>query len=106
MALQEPLHFTSIGQENILDRLIRARGLERFALFMLSGEGTTLPDGSEALSGYVVDPTGRVYSFWLGWDDEHREPALTEWAEEQPESDWLSNPEYRRAREALGLLHR
>jgi hypothetical protein len=103
MALQHPVRPTNQGQGDTLERLVRERGLARFAFFLLSGEGTRLPDGSEELSGYVIDERGRVFSFWLSWDEELGEPFLSEWEAETPESHWTENAEYRRARGAVGL---
>lgn len=86
-----------------LHRLIRDRGLERYGLFFGTVEGKRLPDGSENASGYVVDDRGRVYFYWLDWDDRHNEAAFTDWEEVRPEPDWSGEPEYRRACEAANL---
>lgn len=67
------------------------------------GEGKRLPDGSEDVSGYVLDELGRVFFFWLGWDDECQGVTFSEWEAVEPEPDWTSIGEYRRARQALGL---
>ena len=74
-----------------------------YATFFVTGEGRELPGGGEDASGYVIDTTGRVFSFWLGWDPRQRRAALTEWEQVEPEADWAAEPEYRRAREKLGL---
>lgn len=90
-------------RESVLHRLIRERGLERFELFFVTGEGRGLPGGLEETSGCVVDAEGRVFSFWMGWDPEQHRLALTEWEAEDPDPRWDRIAEYRRARQALGL---
>src|SRR5687768_9414594 len=74
-----PMHVKNVGararptrEEQALRRLIRERGLERYGLFFGTGEGSFLPDGTEAGSGYVVDERGRVFFWWTGWDAERR----------------------------------
>lgn len=44
----------------MLDALVRARGLQQFAYFLVTGEGSFLPNGVEVTSGHVLDATGRV----------------------------------------------
>ena len=83
--------------------LLRQKGLRRYGLFYVVGEGETLPDGSEAASGYVVDDCGRIFFFWVGWDDRCRGPTFTEWEEVVETEADRADPEYRRAREAAGL---
>ena len=74
-----------------------------YALFFVSGEGHELPDGVEDASGYAIDSSGRVFSFWLGWDQTRGVTTVTEWDQVDPEPDWIDDPEYRRAREKMGL---
>jgi len=62
-----------------------------------------MPNGVEDASGHVIDKHGRVYAFWLGWDDLQQAPAFTMWEEVEPEPGWLENAEYRQARERVGL---
>lgn len=91
-----------VRQEDILDKLIRDQGLEHFAPFFVTGEGKEMPGDLEESSGYVLDTSGRVYSFWLGWSERLGEPVFTEWQEIKPESAWNDAAEYQRAREILG----
>ena len=86
-----------------LDRLIKEQGLKRYAVFLVSGEGKRLPDGSEDASGYVIDELGRVFFFWLGWDGERQGATFSEWEQVESEPDWARIGEYRRARRAVGL---
>jgi hypothetical protein len=88
-----------------LERLIRGRGLARFGIFHASGEGQLLPDGSESGSGYVVDERGRHYFYWLDWDAERAQLALTCWQELEPTefAELEGDSEYRQARTAAGL---
>ncbi len=65
-----------------------------------------MPNGEEEVSGYVMDQDGRVFFFWTGWDQDTQTEILKTWCEEQPESWWAENSDYRRAREWLGLPNR
>jgi hypothetical protein len=97
-------------EHELLLELIQRRGPqdEAFALFFVTGEGTFLPiskdaDPVEESSGYVLYKSGTVFSFWFGWDLEHKMPTLEQWDEVEPEAFWNEVPEYRRARERLGI---
>lgn len=83
--------------------LIGERGIGRHALFGEVNEGTPSPDGTEAMSGHVVDEQGRVFFFWTSWDDEHHRPTFTIWREVVPEGRWRMDEEYLAARRAVGL---
>jgi hypothetical protein len=63
---------------------------------------TARPSEFEETSGYVVDRCGRVFAFWLGWDETSRAPMLTVWEEVTPEPTWVDEPEYTAARHAVG----
>lgn len=102
MAAQPDVHPLD-DEAAILDYLIGARRIGRHAFFFVTGEGDTMPNGVEEASGHVLDERGRVYAFWLGWDDRQGAPALTEWEEVAPEAGWAESAEYRRAREQVGL---
>ncbi len=86
----------------VLDSLIRAKGLERFARFLTTGEGIELADDLEEYSGKVIDSTGHHFSFWMG-AGEDGSPTLTIWRETRPAKRWMNSAEYRRARRAVGL---
>src|SRR3954447_20657830 len=88
---------------DILERLVQARGVGKHAFFFTSGEGIQMPNGVEEESGYVLDELGRVFSFWLGWDEGQREPVLETWEPVEIEPRWRDEPEYQRARLPLGL---
>ena len=88
----------------ILHKLLREKGLERYALFFLSSEDNQLPGGLEETSGFVIDDRGRIHYFWMGWDDEQGSVALTKWKRATPETHWRQSAEYRRARAAAGLF--
>jgi len=59
----------------VLDRLLRQQpeiGVGPYGLFWVTGEGRYVPetgdsDRIEQISGYVVNSTGAVFAFWLGW---------------------------------------
>ncbi|HZR97250.1 MAG TPA: hypothetical protein VFE37_01005 [Chloroflexota bacterium] len=95
----------------LLDRLIRQQpqiGPKRYGLFWVTGEGRYLPSPSgadriEQTSGYVVAAPGTVFAFWLGWDADQQQPALTRWRRVSPGADWASDPEYQEARAEAGL---
>src|SRR5450759_224291 len=92
----------SSSQRQILDERIRDKGLQSgdCALFFVTREGITWPFVTaqskefEETSGFVVDRRGRVFAFWLGWDEASRAPALTVWEEVTPEPTWVDEPEY------------
>ena len=87
----------------LLDTLVKARGLGKHAFFFVTGEDECLPNGIESTSGFVIDERGRVFSFWTGWDSEREEPTFTEWEQVEPEPGWLQSAEYRQARQQVGL---
>jgi hypothetical protein len=87
----------------LLDRLVKAQGLKRYAFFFVSGEDDLLPNGIETASGFVIDDQGCVFSFWTGWDTDRNQPTFTEWEQLEPEDGWLSSGEYREARQQVGL---
>ena len=86
-----------------IHRLIAERGLGQHALLGEVNEGTIFPDGTEAMSGHVVDEHGRTYAFWTGWDTERQGPVFLTWREATPEPRWLTDEEYLAARRAVGL---
>lgn len=90
-------------QAAALERLFTEKGLGRHGTFWEVGEGTFLPDGTEDLSGFVVDERGRIFFFWTGWDAERGEVAFETWRPVEPEPDWERDPEHRRARAAVRL---
>jgi hypothetical protein len=92
-------------EQQDLERLITDKGLKRYGLFLVSGEGRRLPDGSDETSGYVVNQDRRVFYFWIAWDAERRRAAFTEWEEVEPEPDWADDSEYHEALAAAGIAH-
>jgi hypothetical protein len=90
-------------ESQILEYLVKGRHLGRHAFFFVAGEGEIMPNGIEEASGHVVDEHGRVFAFWLGWDDQRQAPAFTEWEEVESEPTWLESAEYRHARKSVGL---
>jgi hypothetical protein len=89
-------------QADILARLLRERGIDRYGLFLVSGEGKQLTDDIEASSGYVVDAAGCIHFFWMDWDATRGRINLTRWQEVAPDPDWRDEPEYRQALELAG----
>ena len=47
-----------------IEALLDDLGFGRRAIFHDVGEGTIFPDGTESVSGHVIDEAGRVYFFW------------------------------------------
>ena len=86
-----------------VSELLVERGIRRHAIFWDVGEGEMFPDGTESMSGNVIDAEGRVYFFWTDWDAERNGPAFGIWRREEPEEHWLESREYRDARAAVGL---
>lgn len=96
------------SHQNILVNLLREKGLRpnAYALFLVTAEGIEHQwdfEPFEEESGFVIDRHGRVFSFWLGWDDQRGIPVLTEWEQVEPSADWQRLGEYRSARGAVGL---
>ena len=82
----------------LLNALVRERGLERFAYFLVTGEGRFFPNGVEATSGHVLDATGQVFRFWTSWDAERAQPSFKVWKLAPPNPRWERIGEYQRAR--------
>ena len=87
----------------MLDTLVRARGLQRFAYFLVTGEGSFLPNGVEVTSGHVLDASGRVFRFWTTWDAERDQASFKVWRPAAASPRWERMGEYQRARAAVGL---
>ena len=85
--------------EALLDDL----GIGRRAIFHDVGEGTIFPDGTESMSGHVVDELGRVFIFWTDWDAARGRPVFTTWKQIGPEPSLAASKEYQRARISIGL---
>ena len=92
------------AEHRAIARLLRERGIGRHALFLTQREGTTLPGGLEAVSGFVLDHLGGVHGFWLAWDDDRRALTLAPfYPVEDAEATFMDDAEYQAARRALGL---
>jgi hypothetical protein len=92
------------AERHAITRLLRERGIGRHALFLTQREGTTLPGGLEAVSGFVLDERGRVHGFWLAWDDGRQALMLTPfYPVEEAEDAFAEDAEYQAARRTLGL---
>jgi hypothetical protein len=89
-----------VRQQDLLRQLLSERG-GPFATFFVTDEGIEMPGGLEEVSGYALDRSGTVYSFWVGWDDRRGRPAFTEWEEVRPEPHWEQSSEYQKARRSL-----
>jgi hypothetical protein len=84
----------------LLDEL----GIGRRALFHEVGEGMAFPDGSESMSGHVIDSSGQVFVFWTDWDAARGQPVFTTWQRIEIEPAMLTSREYQEARAAVGLV--
>jgi hypothetical protein len=87
----------------VLRRLLAARGLGRFALFLVQEEGIELPGGVEAISGFVLAPSGDVFGFWLDWDADRGSYFLDPWYRVDDVSEFAGDAEYLAARRTLGI---
>ena len=98
-------HDGSISAERrAIARLLRERGMERHALFLTQREGTMLPGGLEAVSGFVLDERGVVHGFWLAWDEAGRALTLMPFYRvDDAAAAFAGDAEYRAARRELGL---
>lgn len=83
--------------------LMTELGLGRHALFDEVGEGMMFPDGTESMSGSVIDETGRIFMFWTDRDAARGRPVFTTWEEIDPASLWSEGGEYLEARADVGL---
>ena len=81
----------------LMRRLIAARGIERFGLYLLTSENKYTPTGYEEMSGYAIDPAGRAHFFWVGWDDVKQEEAFTVWQNAKLPDGWRNDEEFTEA---------
>lgn len=102
MAIHPSAHMDSRPASPI-EWLVRERGVPRFGLFFVTGEGEELPNGDEEQSGFVIDGQGHIFSFWTGWDDTRQQVTFSEWERVDEEPEWRGVSEYERARESAGL---
>lgn len=92
-------------ERQLITRLLVDRGVARHTLFLTEREGLELPDGVEAVSGFVLDDRGAVHGFWLAWDDDRGDYTLAPfYPVEAPERAFARDPEYQAARRTLGLV--
>ena len=97
------------SEMRLLEETIAERGIHPgdYALFFTTGEGEYLPmdgpDPVEETSGYLVDRSGRVFAWWLGWDPARRRPTLVDWEQVEPGPDWSKAPEYLAACRRVGV---
>ena len=91
-------------ERRAIARLLRERGIERHALFLTQREGTMLPGGLEAVSGFVLDEGGNVHGFWLAWDEARQTLTLAPfYPVEDADATFADDAEYRAARRVLDL---
>src|SRR5688572_27708939 len=87
----------------LLERLIAEKGIDRYGIYLMSGEGRITPDGFEETSGYVIADYGGAYFLWTGWDDRLQQTHFKTWETTAAQVDWHDDEEYRAARTAAGL---
>ena len=91
------------AERRAITRLLRQRGIGRHALFLTQREGSVLPNGLEALSGFVLEPSGRVHGLWLAWDEARQAPTLAPfYLVEDAASTFAEDAEYQAARRSRG----
>ena len=91
-------------ERQAIARLLGERGIGRHALFLTQREGTELPSGLEAVSGFALDEQGRVHGFWLAWDDARQMLTLAPFYRvDDAHSAFAEDVEYQAARRTLGL---
>jgi hypothetical protein len=90
------------GEASTIHALLRARlGTRPYAIFWSVGEGRFMPNGEEEHSGYVLTKT-ECYFFWTRWGERWQRPGFTVWRRGEPKADWYGQPEFERARQAVG----
>lgn len=100
---------------NILRRLLGIKGIKKYVSFNIIEEPTEiLPGGIYPYSGRILTIDGRLFSFWLDWDDKKQDYILGRdilkpdgsiysfWHEVDPKA-YGNNPYYQIARKRLGL---
>ncbi|MCC7372300.1 MAG: hypothetical protein IT306_28050 [Chloroflexi bacterium] len=91
-------------ERQAIHRLLAEHGIRRYALFLMQQEGRLLPNGLETVSGFVLEGTAAVHSFWLSWDAARDAPTLAPFAPiSEPETVFADDREYLAARRTLGL---
>ena len=78
----------------LLRRLIAARGIKQYGLYLLTSENRYTPTGFEEMSGYAIDPAGGAHFFWVGWDDARHEEDFTVWQDSEQQAGWSSDQEF------------
>ena len=71
--------------------------------FSPRGKARSFRGGIESLSGFVLTGDGKVYGFWLDWDENAGRYVLDPWYRVEDVSQLDSDPEYIKARAQLGL---
>ncbi len=98
----------------IIQNLLAKKGIMHYTLFSCNEEASKyLPGGIYPESGKVLNSDGRIFSFWLDWDDEKQDYTLGDvtlpdgtvddfWRELDPK-DYEEEPYYKLAKKKLGL---
>jgi hypothetical protein len=102
MAIQQEMK-SDIEHMDLLAALLAERGLKKYGLFAVIGEGTVTPDGYEETSGYALSCDGHAFFFWTGWDEAAQRTTFDMWQLTEPQPDWQDDEEYQAARVAAGL---
>lgn len=102
MAIQQEIK-SDAEHMALLAALLAERGLKRYGLFAVSGEGTITPDGYEEASGYALSHDGHAFFFWTGWDEAAQRTIFEMWKLTEPQAEWQDDEEYQAARVAAGL---
>lgn len=102
MAIEQELKSDAAHME-LLYALLAERGLTRYGLFAVTGEGTFTPDWYEEMSGYALSDEGHAYFFWTGWDEGAQRTTFDMWQPTEPQAQWQEDREYHAARAAAGL---
>ena len=103
MAIQQEMK-SDAEHVALLHSLLAERGLKRYGIFAVSGEGTVTPDGYEETSGYALSDEGQAFFFWTGWDESARRTTFDMWKPTEPQAEWQEDEEYLAARKAAGLV--
>ena len=74
MSLELPRDKWKKTYEDILDELLKERGVTEYVAFDQTGEGLPLPSGFETSSFIILTPDGKVWDCFLDWNPERINP--------------------------------
>lgn len=112
-----PLTEREIKTAIIIKRLLKAKGIKKYVILDAIDEASeVLPGGIFPVSGEILTDKGKIYHYWLDWDEKKQDYSLGDvtlpdgtvddyWreADEYEYSQSQKDPYYQIARKRLGL---